>query len=394
MEENVNILVVDDDQETLLAYESILDGLGLNIVKVPSGREALECLLRQEFALILLDVKMSDIDGFETARLIRKRPRSSNTPIIFITGASKTEMDSLKGYWVGAEDFLCKPVAPEILRAKVIAFVDIFKRYQKIQEQTNQLQERNDKLEKKNKDVNSINQQLETANQELEAFSYTLTHDLRNSVTNILGFTEMVLDNPMDELREDTREYMAIIQDTCHNMTNAINAILLLFQINHKELEYKQVDLTSLASAIASELKTANPDRHVDFVIHKGITCKGDPHILLVVLNNLIGNAWKYTAKQPEARIEIGEIKEESGRTVYFVQDNGVGFDEKHASKLFLPFQRLHTKEEFHGFGIGLATVQRAIKWHQGNIWANGEVDRGATFCFTLANEENAVVAE
>ncbi|MFH1096006.1 MAG: response regulator [Candidatus Desantisbacteria bacterium] len=394
MEENVNILVVDDDQNTLLAYESILNGLGLNIVRASSGREALSCLLHQEFALILLDVKMPDIDGFETARLIRKRPSSSIIPIIFITGASKTELDSLKGYWIGADDFLCKPVCPEILRAKVTSFVDIFKRSQKIQKQANQLQECNDNLEKENKNINSINQQLKSANQELETFSYTLTHDLRNSVTDILGFTEMILDNSINELHEDTREYLSIIQDTCHNMTNVIDAILILFQIKHKEIEYKQIDLTSLASAIALELKIANPDRHVDFVIHKEITCIGDPHILLVILNNLIGNAWKYTAKQPEARIEIGSIKEESGKTVYFVKDNGVGFDEKNASKLFTPFQRLHSKEEFLGFGIGLATVQRAIKWHHGNIWANGEVGRGATFCFTLANEEDAVVAE
>jgi light-regulated signal transduction histidine kinase (bacteriophytochrome) len=170
-------------------------------------------------------------------------------------------------------------------------------------------------------------------------------------------------------------------------MEDIIEALLTLSNMMRKELLVDHFDLTALANAVAADLKQKNPDRLVDWVIAEGLTAEGDAQLLRVVLENLFGNAWKFTANRPRARIEFGALPQSNGARTYFVRDDGAGFDMTRAGNLFTPFKRLHDQSEFRGTGIGLATVKRVIHRHQGKIWAEGVVNHGATFCFTLTGE-------
>ena len=224
---------------------------------------------------------------------------------------------------------------------------------------------------------------LETANKELESFSYSVSHDLRAPLRTLDGFSKMILEDYGDKLDEAGKDYLQRIRMASHTMAELIDAILKLSRISRAEMHQEQVDLTDLAKSIAEELKQSQPERQAEFIIQPDLMFKGDPALLRVALNNLLENAWKYTSKCQQTRIEIGMINQNAEK-VYFIRDNGIGFAMQYANKLFQPFQRLHTGKEYPGTGIGLATVQRVIRRHNGRIWAESEVGKGTTFYFTF----------
>lgn len=224
---------------------------------------------------------------------------------------------------------------------------------------------------------------LEQVNKELEAFSYSVSHDLRAPLRTIDGFSRALLEDYGDKLEPQGKDYLGRIRAASQHMSELIDDLLNLSRITRAEMRYEKVNLSALAEVVAAELHEAQPERLVEFVIGENITAYGDSHLLQVVLENLLSNAWKFTSKHPRARIEFGSTQDQ-GRPVYFVRDDGVGFDMAYVDKLFSPFQRLHSEREFPGTGIGLATVQRIIRRHGGNIWAEAEVEKGATFYFTL----------
>jgi light-regulated signal transduction histidine kinase (bacteriophytochrome) len=190
-----------------------------------------------------------------------------------------------------------------------------------------------------------------------------------------------------NQLDPEGLDYVQRLRGSCQHMEDIIEALLALSNMMRKELLVDHFDLSALANAVAADLKQKTPDRLVDWVIAEGLTAEGDAQLLRVVLENLFGNAWKFTANRPRARIEFGALPQSNGARTYFVRDDGAGFDMARASHLFKPFKRLHDQSEFRGTGIGLATVQRVIHRHRGKIWAEGVVNHGATFCFTLTGE-------
>jgi PAS domain S-box-containing protein len=240
-----------------------------------------------------------------------------------------------------------------------------------------------------NKELQDRAAELETANKELESFSYSASHDLRSPLQVIDSFSQILIEGHGNQLNEEGRDYIQRMRGSCKHMEEIIDALLGLSKTARHEMVLEQVDLSTLAQTVATELKQKDTERRVDWAIAEGLTASGDARLLRVVLENLFGNAWKFTAKRSPARIEFGALPQSNGARTYFVRDNGAGFDMARAEQLFAPFKRLHTQNEFRGTGIGLATVQRAIRRHQGKIWAEGVVEQGATFCFTLA-EENA----
>jgi PAS domain S-box-containing protein len=223
----------------------------------------------------------------------------------------------------------------------------------------------------------------DAANRELEAFSYSVAHDLRAPLRGIDGFSQALLDDYSAKLDEAGQRYLRRVRESAQHMAQLIDSLLSLARITQGDLRPERVDLSDLARAAAERLKASQPGRNVEFLIAKGLMAQGDSRLLAVALDNLLGNAWKFTRHQPKACVELTSTRRD-GQTVFFVRDNGAGFDMAFASKLFGVFQRLHTSEEFEGTGIGLATVQRVIRRHGGRIWADGEVGRGATFYFTL----------
>jgi PAS domain S-box-containing protein len=631
-----NILLVDDDPKSLLAMETILAGPGRTIVTAESGEEALRHLLRQDFAVILLDVRMPRLDGLETAALIRQGARSRYTPIIFLSAVDTMDADVFRGLASGAVDYLFKPVVPEVLQTKVSVFVDLFRLREQVKQQAVQQSEERFRLlveqvqdyaiilldskgvvqtwnataqrvtgyaaaeiigqspiflytqedraaskreallqtartagrvedegwrvrkdgsrfwanvvltalhdesgqlcgfanvtrditERKRAEAalqesearfhvmadtapvlvwtsgsdalrNFFNKpwleftgqtlehelgngwaedihpedrqrcleiyqsafdarkkfkteyrlrradgeyrwilengvprhepdgtfagyigsciditedkrvadeirrlnvelelrvfertaQLEASNKELESFSYSVSHDLRAPLRSIDGFGLALLEDCADKLDAQGKDYLRRVRDATQRMARLIDDLLNLARVTREEMRRECVDLSALARSISADLKKTQPDRKVTFAIADGVVANGDAHLLRVALENLLGNAWKFTNKRPRTRIEFG-VARQNGNSAYFVRDDGAGFDMTYAGKLFGAFQRLHSNQEFEGTGIGLATVKRVVRRHGGHVWAESAMGQGATFYFTLQPSE------
>jgi two-component system, sensor histidine kinase and response regulator len=382
-DDRVNILLVDDQPANLVALEAMLQGLGQNLIRAESGREALKWLLTHEFAVILLDVKMPDMDGFETAALIRQRDKSRHTPILFLTAADNSQNHAVRGYAVGAVDYLIKPVVPEFVRSKVAVFVELAKKSELLRRQTQLLAESEQAALELAETRAELVRDLEHKNRELESFSYAVSHDLRAPLRRIDSFSRAILESQSDKLDESGRRYLDRVREASQQMSQLIDDVLYLSRVTRADLREQDVDLSSLAQLILTRLQESEPARKAEVKIRPGVIVTGDGQLLRIALENLIENAWKFTSKQAESRIEFG-VTQASGEPTYFIRDNGAGFNMTYVDRLFGPFQRLHAHGDFPGSGIGLATVQRIIHRHGGRVWAEGLVGQGATFQFTL----------
>jgi two-component system, sensor histidine kinase and response regulator len=382
-DDRVNILLVDDQPANLIALEAMLHGLGQNLIKAESGREALKWLLTHECAVILLDVKMPEMDGFETATLIRERDKSRHTPILFLTAADKSQDHAVRGYAVGAVDYLVKPVVPEFVRSKVAVFVELAKKSELLRRQTQLLVESEQAARELAETRAELVRDLEHKNRELESFSYAVSHDLRAPLRRIDSFSRAILESQGERLDDPGRRYLDRVREASQQMSQLIDDVLYLSRVTRADLREQDVDLSALTTLILSQLQESEPARKVEIKVRPGVVVTGDGQLLRIALENLLENAWKFTGKQQDSRVEFG-VTQASGEPTYFVRDNGAGFDMTYADRLFGPFQRLHAQGEFPGSGIGLATVQRIIHRHGGQVWAEGLVGQGATFQFTL----------
>jgi two-component system, sensor histidine kinase and response regulator len=381
--DKVNILLVDDQPANLIALEAMLEDLGQNLIRAESGREALKRLLSDDFAVILLDVKMPEMDGFETAALIRQRDRSRHTPILFLTAADTSQTQAVRGYAVGAVDYLVKPVVPEFVRSKVAVFVELAKKNELLRRQAALLAQSEQAALELAETRAELVRELEHKNRELESFSYAVSHDLRAPLRRIDSFSRAVLESQGKRLDDEGRKFLSRVREASQQMSQLIDDVLYLSRVTRTELRDQEVDLSEVAELVVSRLQEGQPNRPVEVKIRPGVVVTGDGQLLKIALENLLQNAWKFTGKQADPRIEFG-VTQTSGEPTYFIRDNGAGFEMTYAARLFGPFQRLHSQQEFPGSGIGLATVQRIIHRHGGKVWAEGLVGQGATFYFTL----------
>ncbi len=253
-----------------------------------------------------------------------------------------------------------------------------------------QIEQRDDALRKAQQEleqrVEDRTRQLAAANRELEAFSYSVSHDLRNPLETINGFSHILLTEYGEKLDAAGREYLAQVQSATRRMAELIEDLLNLSRVNTMAMHRERCDLSKLARSIAADLGRRHPERKVEFVIADCPPADADARLLRIVLENLLWNSWKYTSGHGTARIEFG-CRDDGERLAYFVRDDGAGFNQRDSARLFKPFQRLHSMADFPGTGIGLATVQRIVNRHGGEVWAEGEVEHGATFYFTIASE-------
>jgi signal transduction histidine kinase len=334
--------------------------------------EAIGWLQGHQFDVALVDLGLPDSQGLDTALSVRNQ--SSRMPIVVLT-CLDDEDAALKSLEMGIQDYLVKSEINGKLLIRAIRYAIQRKRAEA-------------EIKSLNASLAARASELEDANQELEAFNYTAAHDLRQPVNTIGSYCQLIKKLCGVGLDEKCKGYLQEAYDSSLRMSRLIGVLLNFSRLTHVELRRVDVDLSAMAHEVAGGLKLTGPERQVDFRIADRIVAHADPSLLRMVLDNLLGNAWKYTGKREEVVIEFG-AQEIDGVTTYFVRDNGPGFDKACSDKLFIPFQRLPDAEECRGFGVGLATVERIIGRHGGRIWAEGEPEKGATFYFTLAVESS-----
>jgi light-regulated signal transduction histidine kinase (bacteriophytochrome) len=301
------------------------------------------------------------MSGAEMVASIQGLPEVRHVPVLMLTAKADDE-SRLAMLEAGAQDYLTKPFLPQELRARAANLVAM-------------------KLAREAE--TAARRRAENSSRELEAFSYSVSHDLRAPLRAIDGFSRILAAKPGDSRAPGARELLERVRTAAAKMNQLIEDLLELARVSHGQLERTRFDLSEVARASIRALRESQPDRGAEFTVEEGLIADGDPRFLQVVLDNLLGNAFKFTGKAAVARIAFG-ARREKGALAFFVKDNGAGFDMLYADKLFGTFQRLHSTQEFEGSGIGLATVQRIIHRHGGLIWAESEPGKGATFFFTL----------
>jgi two-component system NtrC family sensor kinase len=387
------ILAVDDSMTYLQELGSALRDEGYDVVLVHSGEEAIEMLAVQNVDCILLDLMMPGIGGQETCRRIKASAVLRNTPLIMLT-AVEDRQALIEGLSTGADDYIAKSNEFDVLRARIHAQI----RRKQFEDENRRIRDQllRSELEAAGaraarelaETKSALVEELKYKNKELETFSYSVSHDLRAPLRSIDGFSQALIEDYGDRLDETAKNYLQRIRAAAQRMAALIDDMLLLSRISRAQVNRERVDISSLAHTVAEELKNENPERVVAVKIQPGLTTHADRGLMRVLLDNLLGNAWKFTARTSDARIEL-RAQAQGADTVFFVKDNGAGFDMAHANVLFQPFQRLHDAADFPGTGIGLATVQRVVDHHGGRIWAEGKVGCGATMFFTIPSSRS-----
>jgi len=408
------IMIVDDREDNLLSMASVLEPDGYNIVKASSGRQVLKLLLTDfDFALILMDVQMPNLNGFETAALIYERERLRHIPIIFITANNYGEENLFKGYRAGAVDYIYKPVNPDLLRAKVGVFVDLYRKNQRLllQEQKliavnrsleleiNERKASEEKVTELNKQLLENIARLEAANKDLDLFAFMASHDLQAPLRKIRMFSDRLLASPGDSMGKEGRLYLTRIQEVSRRMQDLINDILRFSKISVEKQPFEAVDLNGVIEEVLSELEAPIREKNAVVTVDRLPVLPASTVLMGPLFSNLVSNALKYSKKGEEPRVRI---RYEEGPVVaatngkpadmrygrIYIEDNGIGFDQKYAEQIFDMFRRLHPSSEYEGTGIGLALCKKIVEMHNGFISALGRPGEGAVIIVSLPLQE------
>jgi two-component system NtrC family sensor kinase len=383
------ILAVDDSPTYLQEMSATLRGEGYDVVLAQSGEEALELLAVQTVDCILLDLLMPGIGGQEACRRIKAAPIVRDIPLIMLTALEDRDV-MLESLGAGADDYISKSSEFEVLKARVRAQI----RRKQFEDESRRLREQLLRKELESERARAAQklaearailvEELKQKNDELEAFSYSVSHDLRAPLRTIDGFTHMLAEDYGAGMDEEGRRLIGVIRGGAARMSELIDDLLEFARLGRKPLVMAPVEMKALAREVANELASIYPETSVE--LGDLPTVYGDPALLRQVWANLVGNAFKYSAQSSSPKVEIGG-SEQNEETIFWVRDNGAGFDMRYYEKLFKVFQRLHGAEEFEGTGVGLAIVQRIVSRHGGRVWGESVVGSGACFHFTLPNK-------
>ncbi len=404
------ILLVDDIEDNLLSIEAILEPEGYTFVKANSGKNALKILLKEyDFALILMDVKMPNLNGFETAALIYERERLRHIPIIFITAHSYGDENIFKGYSSGAVDYIYKPINPGLLRAKVSVFVELYKKTYALLSQEQKLMAINKSLENEinerkisEEKVKALNHQLlesidrlEAANKDLDRVAFMASHDLQEPLRKIIMFSDLLHSKCEDDINEEGKSYIVRIQKAASRMRLLIKDILTFSKISLEKETFAICDMNMLVKDVLTDMETNIKQANANVNVDELPSLPVYPTLILPLFQNLLSNSLKYCKPNTPPVIKIyskiseAENKEKNlAPSVHsycriYVQDNGIGFDQKYSEQIFGMFQRLHYNVA-DGTGIGLALCKKIVEEHGGFISAISKPDEGATFIISL----------
>src|SRR5262245_5555199 len=358
----VDILLVDDNEANLQALAAVLEGYGEHLVKARSGPEALLRLLEREFAVVLLDVQMPGMDGFETAEMIRARGRSHDTPIVFLTAFGQTDEQVLRGYALGAVDYVFKPIAPEILRSKVAVFAELVRRRRR---------------------EAAVRAELARSNEELARFAEVVAHDLQAPLRGVQGHLDLLGRRAAAALDDDAKRLVGHAVADAERMGAQIRDLLAYARVRSVPPETRVIDVGDALRRALEMVRAPIQEARADVSHGPMPVLVADPVRLAQVFQNLIDNAVKFrdSAQPPRVRVEAERKGDEWEFTV---ADNGIGIPEKDRERVFGVFQRLHSRAQYPGTGIGLAICRRIVEGHGGRMWITGAPGRGSTFHFTL----------
>ena len=403
--EKVNILLVDDEPANLAALEAILGDLGENLIKAASGREALRRLLKQDFAVILMDVRMPEMDGFETALLIRERQRSTYTPIIFLTAAHRDETHVARGYSLGGVDYILKPFEPEILRSKVGVFVELARKTEIVRRQSEllrsmekrrhereladtraaflaDLQQKNQELERGQQVLEEKVRELARANEDLEQFAYATSHDLQEPLRMVSSFVQLLERRLKNRLDEDAKEFIGYVTEGAARMRALIHGLLEYSRVGSRGEALGPVACETVFEHAMSNLEMARVESGAVITRDPLPTLPGNAIQLTALFQNLVGNAIKFRGDE-KPRIHVG-VEARGEAWLFSVKDNGIGIEPAHLERIFVIFQRLHPRDRYPGTGIGLSICKKIVERHGGRIWVESVPGKGTTFKFTL----------
>ena len=443
---NLKVILIAEDSPTQAEHlRYFLEQQGYQVVTAKNGREALDLMARHKPSLLISDIVMPEMDGYELCHCIRSDPGLQDLPIIFLTVLSDPA-DIMKSLECGADGFIIKPfkAAPLIERVRLLlASQDLRKHEEKpepvevvfhgkkyrvnadrlqimnllvstyeaavetnselrktqrelqdlsaelaaqgeeLQLQNEELSTLAEELQKRTAEAEAANRKLKFANREMESFSYSVSHDLKAPIRAIQGFSRMLLSEHAARLDEEGQRLLGVIVSNTQIMTKLIDDMLALSQVGRHQLKKSQVDLGGLARQIFKRLREQEPQREIQLTVQDLPPVWGDPALINQIMMNLLGNAIKYTRTKEHAAIEVG-CNTQGSEDIFYIKDNGVGFEARYADKLFGVFQRLHGGEEYEGTGVGLAIVKHIVQRHGGRVWAEGIPDEGAIFYFTL----------
>lgn len=405
------IMIAEDSKSQAVMLKALLIKHDYKVRDYADGQSAFEAALEEPPMLIISDIIMPRMDGYQLCQKVKGTRELKDIPIILLT-TLQDSMDIIKGLQAGSDNFITKPYDPKYLLSRInyllanrelrhqgtsdlvleIMFngqkyainserkqiLDLLLSvYENAIQQNYQLMEAQSELQRSNEHLTSMNR-------DLEAFSYTISHDLRTPLNHISMSAQLLRQHYLDKLDEAGASYVETIHSTTRSMAEMINDLLQFSRTGTINIHPQPIDLSDMCRKVMQWIHQDNPERQVDLRIEENLTLNADQSLLMVVMKNLLGNAWKYTSKINEPVIEIYSASRD-GQTVYCVRDNGAGFDPSRAMNLFTPFVRLHSQEEFPGTGVGLATAKRIIERHGGKIWAEGVPGKGATFSFSIA---------
>jgi len=357
-----NILIVDDRKENLLATEKVLKNLNAGIFKANSGNEALSLMLRHQFAVVLLDVQMPEMDGFETARLMQEDESMRGVPIIFVTAISKEEKYATQAAEIGAVDYIFKPINPEILRSKVRVYLDIYMQREQILK---------------------LNAVLQQSNEELERFAYICSHDMQEPVRMMNIYAQMLEEKDTGLPDEKKQKYLGFITKNAQHLQKMISDILEFSRVGREEIALEKVDCNHLVKEVLSEFESIIEQKKAEITCGKLPELETSPTLLRVLLQNLISNALKFQDGSKTPQVHIG-AEWQADTWQFCVRDNGIGIDPAFYDKVFAIFQRIHRRDEYPGTGIGLSTCKKFIELIGGTIWFESTPGQGTVFFFTL----------
>lgn len=383
------LLIVDDEPKNLVALEAVLEGLGVQLLRAISGKDALRHLLKDDFAVILMDVQMPGMDGFDTAALIRDRERSRHTPIVFLTAAGRSEAEIARGYEMGAVDYLTKPFSPAILRQKIKVLVDLFLLNAEIKRLNAELTEANVGLERRvderTKALEARSQDLTRSNQELAQFAAVASHDLQEPLRTLSTYLQLLARNNQGRWGGEDQEIMDVVLGSARRMRQLISDLLAFSQIGLGERKPGQVDCALLVSRVLDQIKEMVEERGAKITVGPLPVLNAEPLLLSQVFQNLIGNALKFQ-KGAAPIVEVSS-RLEADRWVFGVRDEGIGIAPEHGEKIFKLFGRLHGRDEYPGNGVGLSLCKKVVERHGGDIWLDPAPGKGSTFYFSIPHK-------